>query len=390
MAQTVNFSVDFQGPLSATWGGPLFAGDILQPTPPAPAIAPPPLPLPTPVVTEAMLGIVPGMGMVEAEVDALSHGRDMPGPFSPLGPFPFTVHFSVDEHAVSWGPMMPPDTFTEGPMGGGLEASADVFQSPLMPFIPPPGPGPMGPNWAVYDGDGFPSMAGTPPYPGVGLLEPNPPTPLILPDPGANLDALTVDYGAPSKFPAFFSMDSAFPDPLEVAPANSGTAMANGFVGGDVVVTPAAGAGPMMYAPAVVLGLDLVVGRDSDDLDALMLWDDGNLMFNPGLDILVFSVRRGSAVVGAPDCLWGAPIEEGDLLMDPASALMWTGMPAASPFPAIFMPAEFLGLYTTRWGVPNPGGFPFGDELDALAPEPATLALMGLGALGLVARRRRK
>jgi hypothetical protein len=70
--------------------------------------------------------------------------------------------------------------------------------------------------------------------------------------------------------------------------------------------------------------------------------------------MLLFSVRRGSAVIGMPDSLFGLPITEGDILMPPVPG-------GASPFPAIFVAAENLGLRTTRMG-----GVIFSDEMDAL------------------------
>ncbi len=383
-------SIDFQGPLALPSGGPLSAGDIAVPTPPAPG--PGPLPPPTPIITPGMLGVVgsPALPYVlpdgtqgfDAEVDALSYGRDWP-----WGP---GVIFSVDEFAIGIPGPMPPDVFTEG-IAGSMEASADTFVTTPAPWLVPPGF--FGFNIAATDGDGFaPSGA-----PGIGLIEPNPPTPGMLPDHGDNLDALDVDMPGPWMgpdeppppiFPVFYSLDSAFPDPLEVPPANSGTAMANGFVGGDVLVTMAPGGPPAVYAPAAALGLDFGgMEPDLDDLDALALWDDGMVIddpaggepvffYHPDNDWLVYSVRRGSAVIGMPDLLSGAPIEEGDLLMSPLAF----GAPIGAP-PAIVLPAEAMGLATVRSGTAIE--FNHGDDLDALdvVPEPGTLALLAFGAL---------
>ena len=98
------------------------------------------------------------------------------------------------------------------------------------------------------------------------------------------------------------------------------------------------------------------------------------------VDTIAFSVRRGSAVIGQPDSLFGVPIEEGDILTVPTLAV--------SPFPALLIPAEALGLLTVRSGSPLPFGF--GDEVDAIdVPEPgfalqlaaglAWVAIIGLG-----------
>src|SRR6185503_5483435 len=79
----------------------------------------------------------------------------------------------------------------------------------------------------------------------------------------------------------------------------------------------------------------------------------------PG-DYVRFSVRRGSAVIGVPDSLFGVPIEPGDILMPPP--IPGPGIP-----PAIFIPAERLGLATARTGTGIIcGGIMRGDELDAL------------------------
>jgi len=124
-----------------------------------------------------------------------------------------------------------------------------------------------------------------------------------------------------------------------------------------------------LYAPAAVLGLDFA-GPDTDDLDALILLEDGDGVLT-GLEVVLYSVRRGSAVIGAFDSLLGLPIEEGDVLTLPT---------AAGAFPAIFIPAEALGLGTLRSGST---AFTFGDELDALdlqgVPEPCKLPARLLG-----------
>lgn len=352
-----SFSVDLQGPLSIPSGGPFCGADILVPTPPAPG--PGPLSLPTVAVPSGALGVFPGMQNA-AELDALSYGMDDPEA---------GILFSVDEFAAGTpGTPLPPAVWTEGAAGAG-EASADVFT-----YLGPPGPVPPGQifgNTATFDGDGFaPSGA-----PGLGLIEPNPPTQGMVPDPGDNIDAL--DSLAPQER-IYFSLDTVFPDPLEVPGFNTGTAAANGFVGGDVLMT-APGAAARLYAPAIALGLDLM-GPDTDDLDGLMLWDTGVIgEYEPGLDFLLFSVRRGSAVIGMPDAIFGAPIEEGDVLVP-------TG-PGAPP--GIWVPGEAMGLATMRSGAAGPFG---PDDLDALTaiPEPASLGLLLLGAPALIGRRRRR
>jgi hypothetical protein len=70
--------------------------------------------------------------------------------------------------------------------------------------------------------------------------------------------------------------------------------------------------------------------------------------------MLMFSVRRGSAVIGKPDSIFGLKIEPGDILVPPRPG-------GPSPFPGIWIAAENLGLETER-----SGAVPFGDDVDAL------------------------
>jgi hypothetical protein len=333
---------------------PITEGDILTtgvpgpPGPNTPLLGPLPAPgtevgaiAGAPGVVPGGLGIIPGLpGFVE--VDALSYGRDTGG----------ALLFSVDEFATGVPGPIPPEVFSEGATGT-TEASADAFTY-LGPLVATP-LGPVVGNTAVVDGDGVaPSGA-----PGLGLLEPNPPTLMTIPDPGDNLDALDMDTTlADLMGPIFFSLDAAFPDPLELGfPVNSGTAAGNGFSGADVLVSFAGGA-PALAIPAATLGLDLA-GFDTDDLDALAFDDaDGNQTYTAG-DTVLFSVRRGSAVIGALDSAFGIPIEEGDILTVPG--------PIPPLNPAIFIAAEVLGLGTARSGTAGPFG---PDDLDALDVPP--------------------
>jgi hypothetical protein len=373
------FSVDFQGPTrgmpDSFTGTPISEGDILttsQPGPPGPnATAGGPLPTPglevgalagAPGVVPGGLGILPGpLGFVE--VDALSYGRDQG----------LYLDFSVDEFAAGVpGPPQRPNVASEG-IAGAAQASADVFAY-LGPVAPTP-PGPIFGNTALIDGDGLVPSGRR----GVGLIEPNPPTPGLQPDPGDNLDAVDVDTTFLDLAGAiFFSLDAAFPDPLEALPANTGTALANGFSGADVLWSFAGAAAPALAIPAASLGLDLF-GFDTDDLDALAFDDaDGSLSLTPG-DTLYFSVRRGSAVIGLGDSAFGMPIEEGDILMPPTVA----GAP-----PAIFIAAEALGLGTVRSGTAGQFG---ADDVNAIdLPEPgfAWQLAAGLAFLVTVGRRR--
>lgn len=353
------FSIDWQGPTVGTpdpSGIPITEGDILTPTTGSslPALGP----LPTPTIAFAAaptLGLPgvcvghPGGTPCIVEVDAFSMGADAYlRPNQPIRDGQLV--FSVDEFSLGSGANPYVSVDTEYPVG---DAGADTFtnQVPLPPAPLPPG---FGFHTYFSDGDGGPSGSGSA-YPGVGLIEPNGPL-AGMPDTGDNLDAL--DIAEPlSTFAGglFYSLDAGYFDPLEGV-FNSGSAPANGFSAGDVL-TPGAAGFPIVYAPAPALGLDLIAGAQ-DDLDALILRENGVAGYQPsnnpydwmggGSDMLIFSVRRGSAIIGMPDSIFGIPIEEGDLLVPPVVG-------GVSPFPGIIVAAETLGLATLRSGTGNTG-----------------------------------
>lgn len=346
------YSIDVQGPSfglpDGCTGTPLQGADILT------NIAPgTPLPSPCTVMPFGAVGVAPGM-FGFAELDAMSYGME---PLLPAGAA-LAWLFSVDEFAAG-DPTGGPISVTGAGAVGALEASADVFRSFAMPPAAVVLPIPPGANAGMFDGDNLPLAYGTM---GLNLFEPNPPGP-GFPDVGDNLDALDIDQ-PPGTMPLYFSLDSAFVDPLEGPPANTGTAVFNGAVGGDVLVSFGGFFG--VYAPAALLGLDVVGGPDSDDLDALALWDNGDGVYQPttgpyswgtaGTDMLLYSVRRGSAVIGTPDAIHGIPIEEGDVLVP---VMIGPGVFA----PGVFIPAELNGLGTLRSGTAGPFG---SDDLDAL------------------------
>lgn len=396
-----SYSIDAQGPTVASGvipigsvGGPINEGDILMPT--GVGVLPPPA-----VSTSALSGLrlpVGAPGAPPVEVDALSYGIDHP--LTPNQPNKLITHawsFSVDEFAVGLPGVPAPSVSSEGALAAG-EASADIYGTTT-----PPGPLPLafGGNTGLFDGNG-----GATPFlaPGLNLVEPNLPAPGGLPDPGDNLDAWDIDTPVgigPLGYagPVYFSLDSGFADPLEAPGPNFGSAAAavSPAVGGDILYSfPGAGA-PVFYAIAPMLGLD-ASGPDSDDLDALVLWDNGDLLYQPttgpyswlggATDMVLYSVRRGSAVIGTVDSILGLPIEEGDILVPTLAA-------PTGPFtPGIFVPAEVLGLATFRSGMPTYQGF--ADDLDALdvlqfetiIPEPTSLALLAIGLAAVAMRRR--
>jgi hypothetical protein len=370
-AAQVTFSIDFKGPTVATpdclGGVPITEGDILMPCTATGNPAFGPLPPPRIAITGGFggLGIATHAGCVghppgtpcPIEVDALSYSLD--GPAMP-NLLPGAFKFSVTQYATGMPSPVPPSVFSESPAPIG-EAASDVFVS-LMP-LPFPGCaiGLIGGNTAMIDGNG---LAGPSPfaYPGLGLAEPNTRAfgPFCaLPDAGDNLDGLDVD--GPIGPVVYFSLDGLMPDVCGFP--GSGTGPANGFPPGAVLVKLPAAVLPAVYAPPAVLGLDLL-GPGTDDLDALALYENGVPGYQPSPgpflwfpmampDMLLFSVSATSAVVGLPDSACGAPISPGDILIPPIPG-------GLSPFPAIYIAAENLGLSTFRIGGPT------NDDLDAL------------------------
>ncbi|MCA8979864.1 MAG: hypothetical protein KDC14_07550 [Planctomycetes bacterium] len=373
------FSIDYKGPtkslLDSAQGVPITEGDVLFPGPGAPGIGN--LPVPQIRVTGGQLSFPfyttcgttnPGDGC-QVELDCLSGGIDRP-----FVPSFFAVvevgklWFSTDEWAVGKsGVPSRPNVFSEAAPGVD-EVSADIWADLGLST------GPLGPtaqasgHSGVFDGNGLRSGSGSV-YFGLGLAETNPPA-IGVPNLGDNIDALDIGTLLGGMFPPgglYVSLDSAFLDPLELVP-NTGSAAASGFVGGDVLLIPIAGAPPILYAPAAMLGLDSAGIPDVDDLDALILHENGVTGFQPSViaydwlagtsDMLLFSVRRGSAVVGMPDSLFGAAIEPGDILSTPRSVASGGN---GNGNPSIFISAEVLGLATSRTD-----GVLHGDDLNAM------------------------
>jgi hypothetical protein len=360
----VTFSIDYMSPSRAAI--PASHGDVLAPAPTGmPSFGAPP---PIVVIPGGPAGFglsIPSYGgcigtppgtACPTELDALSYGADgviQPGPTAA-----HTYEFSVDEFARGWpGSPLAPNVLDQSPCG---DSAADIFGD-----LGQPGAGigviPNG-NTALIDGNGTPSCTGAV-YPGLGLVEPNMPFPAALVD-GDDVDAYDFQDGPTTAAPAaYFSLDANFLDPMTGMP-NTGAGAASGFPAAAVLVKFFPGGAPAVYAPAAPLGLNqLATGQD--DLDALALAENGNpgyqpapapFVWGPGtaFDMLLFSVRRGSAVIGMPDSLLGLPICEGDILIPPVAG-------GLSPFPGIFVPAENLGLATLRSGTAN-----VSDELDAL------------------------
>ena len=365
------FGIDWESPsngvLDTFTGTPLTEGDLLLAGTVMPALGP----LPAPGIVESAGVAVPfGLNLAQhavgvghlggvqggIEVDAISHGLDrrleinVTGALTPGRRFAFSVDY--------WsrgivGTPAAPAVWTEATC---QDQAADVMVDIGLPPLPIMPGSFVGGNSGWQDGNGMMSCNGSV-YPGNGLVE-NPPGMV----PGDNLDAL--DGDVPDRWFAsttttYISLDASFVNPITGVPL-SGSALLAGYVGGDVLrVGPSGTTG--LYAPANALGLDMM-GPDTDDLDALAIAENGIAGYQPSVqpfdwmfgqtDMLLFSVRRGSAVVGMPDSIFGMPIEPGDILVPPS-------VPGNTP--GILVSAEALGLMTNRMfpGVP-------GDDLDAL------------------------
>jgi hypothetical protein len=365
----VSFSIDWKGPtISRTpsaGGPPITEGDILRPFGGSPQFGP--LGTPQMFLNGGQLGLQfysvcvghPAGQPCKVELDALSYGHDKA--FSHSGPpvaAPTRMWFTVDVFAMGEATSIAtPDVLSEAVFG---DSSADVFTTWGLPIPPvPPGAVSRGHDVGVFDGNGLPSGSSYF-YPGVGLVEPNFPT--LPPNRGDHMDALAIEPLPAPGMAVYFSLDASFIDPIDGVP-NSGSAAANGFLPGAVLKKIVGSVGPpTVYATPAQLGLDLM-GPGTDDLDALALTENGDGVYTPSVvpfdwetgmtDMLLFSVRRGSAVIGKLDSIFGVPIEPGDVLTTP---------PGPGLRPGIFIAAENLGLLTTRTD-----GVAFGDDMADIA-----------------------
>ncbi|MCB9907651.1 MAG: hypothetical protein H6830_08035 [Planctomycetes bacterium] len=365
--QRILYSIDWQSatvgmPDSATTT-PITQGDMLSVNGGTPGLGP----LVTPDIV--LTHLIPGLGLnpgcvgsgpgsgCPVEVDAFSYGLD--DLVTSAGIAPGHLLFSVDRFATGIGPMVP-NVASESLSG---DSATDVFMNTGALLVAPMGPGPSVGHRGVLDGNGLVSGSGFT-YPGLGMLEPSLPSSSPQ-NPGDNLDALDVlAVGATPGPVAYFSLDAAFPDPLSGFP-NLASGTPYGATGASVLQANF-GSPPVVWAPGFLLGLE-TIGL-ADDLDALILAENGDGVFQPSIvpydwvggttDMLLFSVRRGSGVIGLPDSIFGIPIEEGDILTTPLP----TSFGGVSPFPGIFIAAENLGLRTVRSGT----ALGFGDDVNAL------------------------
>ncbi|MBL8859052.1 MAG: hypothetical protein JNL28_11135 [Planctomycetes bacterium] len=359
----VVFGIDYRGGTIATPDTatvvPITEADLLR----APFLAPTFGPMPAPQLTfnGAQLGLAgysvcvghPAGIACGIETDAFSFGNDAPfnNLLPPGAPNRARIFFSVDRYARGIpGAGLAPSVFSEGALGAN-EAAADVFT--IVGTIAGPLPLPVVPGQSIgmFDGNGLPNVMGKR-YRGLGLREPPQGGPFD------DLDSLAIaQVPTAANAVIYFSLDGALVDPLTLQ-AGSNSAALNGVFPSAVLQRNVAGGPITTYANSALLGLHPTL----DDLDALLLTENGDGVYQPSIvfydwltgatDMLLFSVRRGSAIIGVADSLFGIPIEPGDILAPPAT-------PGSAP--RMFIPAERLGLRTERGAMTA-----FGDELDAL------------------------
>ncbi len=361
----LTFSIDFSGPTinrpgDAT-GRPITDGDLLVRTgglftPAGPQITFPAIFLDR---YDACEGHMPGV-TCGLEVNAISFGRD--ARLRPNPAYRFNVLFSVDEFSRGrqGAAGSSADVFSES---AGAEASTDLYFSSLVGA----GPFTAQANRAYADGDGNRVQQGAASVFGLGLVEPTIPEPSTL-DSGDNIDA--VEYGEAfqaSSDRLFFSLESGRARCFEQGSSfdSAGNQVVLGSAtpasSADVLVWSAALGGVAVYASAAELGLDQFQVSE-DDIDALMVFENGQFGYTPpvnlydwnssqGSDLILFSVRCGSNIVGQIDPVTNRAISEGDILIK---------LDNGSLLPQVFIPAEALGLRSTA------AGDLVNDELNAL------------------------
>ena len=322
-----------------------------------------------PVLPAPLLGY-PGVGF---EVDAFSFGRPA-NQFSTNTP----AFFSVDIGISGVGGTAVAIEFNNAL---GSEDSSDVFFSTYNSN-----------NSLALDGDGngtFPN----PNVPGLGVAEPasfvHVPPP-ILPSLVGDVDALDMrSVVMPANSPTgatYFSIDPTTAASGVYGPGISAGDVFVGLGGGGydqatpVNLPPAAPGGVTQpYATEIALGFLAPLGND---IDALVVFDDGDNSYSPGTDVIVFSLAPGSPYIGTLDPGGsGLVITAGDILVDAMTSMALYGPGAMTP--SILHTAESLGLVTIRSGAPSDGNL---NALD-IVPEPSTWVLLVIGAIALLLRR---
>jgi hypothetical protein len=195
------------------------------------------------------------------EVNAVSLGRDWtlepPDPEHPYAKLFFSVGLASLGQPGS-------GVNNEGPDQG----LADEFGSEAT-----------GSNYQVYDGDGVPSGS-NPAALALGLIEGAPPA-------ADDLDALDAFNPLIDGAPIFFS-SAAHGSPSDPEWGS----------GADILWDDGTGhQGFYAMAPQLGLDWDWITGEarpDTDVIDALCIWEDGDNEYEPGVDVIWFSLERGS------------------------------------------------------------------------------------------------
>jgi hypothetical protein len=177
--------------------------------------------------------------------------------------------------------ILPPPGPGWPPFYGGPINPANGFTNPPYAFAGPAGSGNQG-NMVIFDHTFFNFLPNVAPYPPIG------------PGTHDNVDAFNewpFSLVDPNNSAIFFCLHPA-------------SAMMWGFSAADILYCnqpgglywPASG----VFAPAGIMGLDIVGGPNTDSIDGLALWDNGiQGVLEPGIDYAGFTLAPGSATLTA-------------------------------------------------------------------------------------------
>ena len=397
--------------VSAAWGQSFSLDD----NPQAPLRSSPAAP-PVGKGAEDEFGAVPGPALAPSPSIALvpaSAGPALPGGdgtiISPALPVPPALFFGpngswIDAFSTNKEPSKVPipiefsvDRLTTGVAGSGLGAEAACNQQPgdiyrstatftnpsffvgtlvggppgYVGNLPTAGSAPLGSNALVLDESALGlTVTGV-----VGQLTPagqlvNPPAPFTHDNVDA-FDWATQTPTGPAPFTGLYPVHTYF----AIAPDEGVIVVQSAAHIYDVAPNAPGTIAAAPFATALTMGLD-GNGTNTDSIDALVMWDV-NLIGGPNwggpggqwaIDYALFSLAPGSASLAQ----FGLS----------ANDVFFTDF--TNRF-ASYALATDLGMFAA------PGGAAMaGDNIDALEiPEPATLALLALGALAVLQRRRR-
>ncbi len=273
----------------------------------------------------------------EDDVDALSFGMDFEEAAQP-------AIFSVASGSDGL-----PGTGVSGQAGcSPAQPQADTFVSDLD-----------GDNTLLADGDGLGGACPT--APSFGLIE----TPV-----SDDLDALEghppsaadVDGDGVPEAPVFLSLRGGSPTLGELD-----------RVGGDILWT-IGGAQPGLYASAATLGLGPV-----DEVDAICVLDDGNAIYEPSIDRVIFSLAPGSPRLSAIGAGQADLLAPGPRIVLNAAAL---GLQSGDDVDALACGADLLGIVLPPTPTPTATFDPTATQLPATetpapsaTPQPTTTAV---------------